>query len=351
MTRCLSCLIPTTRPDTEFTDGMCSACISFADRQRTDWDARRLELIELLDRYDGRCIVASSGGKDSHYQALTLLNMGAKVTVVTATTCHETRIGRKNIENLARYATTIQVTPNRTTRAKLNKLGLQVVGDISWPEHAAIFSAPFRVALAQKTPLVFYGECPQNQYGGPKGTEHAKRMTARWVSEFGGFLGMRTDDLTDIGDMSDYELPDGDVEAYFLGQFLPWDSHENAAVAKRAGMIQELPCPANYWAAENLDNAHTGLHDHMMYRKYGYGRGAAQLSVDIRAGLVSREYGLEWVRANDGLFPYWYAGVSFAEVCDGIGLTEDEVMKIMDDFTNWDLFSHVDDRRPILKAA
>ena len=34
--------------------------------------------------------------------------------MVTATTCHPTEIGRANISNLARYATTIEVTANRT---------------------------------------------------------------------------------------------------------------------------------------------------------------------------------------------------------------------------------------------
>jgi hypothetical protein len=33
-----------------------------------------------------------------------------------------------------------------TVRAKLNRLGLELVGDISHPEHMAIFTAPFQVA-------------------------------------------------------------------------------------------------------------------------------------------------------------------------------------------------------------
>jgi hypothetical protein len=40
---------------------------------------------------------------------LTLIElMGAKPLVVTAVTCHLTPIGRANIDNLARYATTIE---------------------------------------------------------------------------------------------------------------------------------------------------------------------------------------------------------------------------------------------------
>ncbi len=91
MIRCTRCCMPDTRPDTAFVDGVCSACLSYANRPAIDWDARKAQLLELLDRHDGRCIVPSSGGKDSTYQALTLLELGAKPIIVTATTCHLTQ--------------------------------------------------------------------------------------------------------------------------------------------------------------------------------------------------------------------------------------------------------------------
>src|SRR5690606_530634 len=156
MNRCLKCVIPDTRPDTAFVNGVCSACLNYAKRPEIDWDARKKELLQILDKHGGRCIVPSSGGKDSHYQALTLIDLGADVTVVTATTCHLTAIGRRNIDSLARFARTIEVTPNRTVRARLNRLGLTLVGDISWPEHVSIFTTPFRVARALGINLIFY---------------------------------------------------------------------------------------------------------------------------------------------------------------------------------------------------
>jgi N-acetyl sugar amidotransferase len=296
--RCARCVIPDTRPDTAFVDGVCSACLSFEKREMTDWKARKDELRDLLARHrnPGRfdCIVPSSGGKDSHYQVLTLLELGARPLVVTATTCMLTPVGRANIENLARYATTVEVTPNREVRAKLNRLGLDLVGDISWPEHVSIFTTPFREAVSRGIPLLFYGENPQSEYGGPLGTEEARTMTRRWVSEFGGFLGLRPDDMVGQQDLTERDLLDyqppaqADVEAlgleaHFLGQYIAWDSARNAEVAVAAGMQERLPCAANLWPAENLDNAMTGLHDHAMYRKYGYGRLAAQVSVDVRA--------------------------------------------------------------------
>lgn len=344
---------------------MCSACRSYDKRQAIDWEARHHELRQILLHsrdthphapYD--CVVPSSGGKDSTYQAITLIEHGARPLIVTATTCHLTELGRANIDNLARFATTIEVTPNRHTRAHLNRIGLLEVGDPSWPEHASIFTTPFRVAAAFGIPLIFYGESPQNQYGGPPGSEEGRRMTKQWVDEHGGFLGLRADDLSyrpEIrgADLADYRLPSPEamakVEAYFLGQFIPWDSHRNAEVAIRWGLRYATPTPANWWAWENLDNAQTGIHDFLCYLKYGLGRGCAQISVDIRAGRISRTDALDWVREHDGHYPWEYAGVDSIEILERMGTTTEELTDALARFTNRELFAGEVNCRPILK--
>ncbi len=362
MIRCRSCLIPDTRPDTHFdASGQCSACSNFAARPSIDWSARKSELEAILDRSDKNgsgfdCIVPSSGGKDSTYQVMQLISMGARPLVVTASTCYLTPIGRANIDNLARHATTIEFTPNRAVRAKLNLFGLETVGDISYPEHMAIFSIPFQAAAKFGIPLIFYGECPQREYSGPPGSEEAKTMTRRWVHEFGGLLGLRADDCVGYegitaDDMMDYRLP-GEMmgtTAYFLGQFIPWDSHRNALLARQAGMLQKLPSTTSWWAHENLDNAMTGIHDHQGYRKYGYGRAAAQLSVDIRHGLISRDEAMKKVEEIDGLPPLHYADVLIDDVLGHLGISLGRFNDALDKFTNWDLFSKIDGGRPILK--
>lgn len=350
MRRCRTCCMPDTRPDVPFDEsGQCQACTNYQNRPAIDWEARKKALVDLLDRFDGRVLVPSSGGKDSTYQVLTLLELGADVTIVTARTCHLTEIGRANIDNLAWYARTIEVVPNMAVRAKLNRLGLELVGDISWPEHAAIFSTPFRVANQLSIPLIMYGECPQAEYGGPMGSEQAMRMTRRWTQEYGGFLGLRPSDFVGMEgitarDMADYELPhEMFCEAHFLGQYIQWDSRRNAGAAIDAGMAFDRPSPANWWSAENLDNAQTGLHDYLGFRKYGYGRGCAQISVDVRAGAITRAMAMKWVKSNDGLFPEVYAGVPVGGVLDRIGMTRRQLYKVMDQFTDWSIFRRVVD--------
>ena len=267
-----------------------------------------------------------------------------------------------NIDNLKRYATTIEVSPNIRVRAALNRMGLETVGDVAWPEHCSIFTTPFRVAAETGIPLVFFGECPQEAYGGPQGSEEAKIMTARWRSEYGGFLGLRPADCAGFNgitmhDMRDYMMPSAEavqkvgVEAHFLGQYLgSWDSHENARVAKEAGMVQVLPCSANWWHHENLDGALIAIHDFQMFLKYGYARAAAQLSVDIRAGRMKRDLAMEIVKQRDGLFPDVYMGVTFDEMLQHLGMTKAKVLNALDSFTTWELFEdEAVDGRPILK--
>ncbi len=352
MRYCTRCVYPNSKPDLHFdSEGVCSACRNYAARGEIDWDSRRAELEMLLERGQNTsgfdCVVPSSGGKDSHWQVLTLIGLGAKPLVVTASTCQLTPMGRENIDNLARHATTIEVTPNRTVRAKLNRLGLTTVGDISYPEHLAIFSIPFQAACAFGIPLIFYGECPQDAYGGPKDTEKNKLMTRRWVSEFGGLLGLRCSDLVGVEgitqkDIMDYSLPSDEqlakVEAHFLGHYIPWDSHGNAVLARDYGMQWQLPSRANWWKFENLDNAMTGLHDHVMYRKFGYGRLAAQISVDIRSGLISRDEAVKITQDRDGLFPETYMGVPVDETLKLIDMDRTEVMTVLGQFTNKKIF-------------
>lgn len=349
MIRCRTCLYPNTKPDLHFDEtGQCSACSAVEKKQYIDWNARHEELLQILDKHHGRVIVPSSGGKDSTYQAIRLKELGADVTAVTARTCHLTSIGRANIDNLARHVRTIEVVPNMTVRAKLNRLGLEMVGDISWPEHAAIFSTPLRIAADLGISLVMYGEVPQLEYGGPQGSDEARQMTRRWITEFGGFLGLRPSDFVGIEgitarDMADYEVPksleSAGIEAHFLGAYEPWDSHRNAEIAMANGMqtLKHPPSVANWWVWENLDNAQTGIHDFAMYLKYGFGRFAAQISVDVRMGKVTRDYALEMVEAFDGMFPEIYADIPVDEVLERIGMTRAQLDTTLARFNGaWD---------------
>ena len=87
---------------------------------------------------------------------------------MTSTTCDLSEIGRQNLENISKLGVDhIVLSPNRKVRAKLNRFGLENVGDISWPEHVGIFTIPVQVAVRYRVPLIIWGENSQNEYGGP----------------------------------------------------------------------------------------------------------------------------------------------------------------------------------------
>ena len=136
----------------------------------------------------------------------------------------------------------IEFTPNPSVRKKLNRIGLQEVGDISWPEHLGIFTIPVQVAVNYKIPLIVWGENSQNEYGGPAVAKDSKILNRQWLEEFGGLLGLRTRDMSDshgidTRDLMPYTYPTDEelekvgVSGIFLGYFIPWDGLSNALIS------------------------------------------------------------------------------------------------------------------------
>ena len=305
MRRCKVCIYPDTRPDTHFVDGVCSACHEFEASKSYDWGARLDALVTLLDVDNPRpyhAVVPVSGGKDSHYQVLKLLELGARVLAVAAATDYLTPIGRRNLDNLKRYCDVVEVTPCLRVRKALVRLGLSVVGDMSWPEHAAIWSIPTRVAVQMGIPLIVWGENPQRCYASPEGVPPATELNEAWVSQFGGLLGMRLDDLIGksgltVQDLEIFRFPDlsaAAVKGVWLGDYISWDGWKNAFVAQQYG-FEVMPTNvegtgANY---ENVDNFVTVLRDYMRYLKYGYTRATDILSLHVRHGRLTRDEALK----------------------------------------------------------
>jgi hypothetical protein len=70
-----------------------------------------------------------------------------------------------------------------------------------------------------------------------------------------------------------------------------------------------------------------------MYRKFGFGRGCQQISVDVRTGRMERANALAWVEAHDGLFPHVYAGVPIDNMLDRISVSRKRLTDLLDKFS------------------
>jgi N-acetyl sugar amidotransferase len=358
LTYCTRCVMPDAKPDLHLDgEGVCNACRSYERRKEVDWSTRYQELLGVLDRYRRSggdtwdCIVPVSGGKDSTYQVIRMLQLGLNPLCVTSTTCDLSEIGRQNINNLKNLGVDyIEVSPNPKVRAKLNRIGLTQVGDIAWPEHVGIFTIPVRAAVQFRIPLIVWGENSQNEYGGPAAAADNHVLNRRWLEEFGGLLGMRVSDLVGQEGIepkhlinytypTDEELKSVGVTGLFLGHYLPWDGLSNALIAQANGF-------ASYGAAvegsmvdyENLDNHQHGIHDYFKFLKFGFSRATDHACLHIRRGRITRQDGMEIVRNLDGRFPWTYLGKSLEEILRPLDMTVDEFIKVCDKFTNKKIF-------------
>jgi N-acetyl sugar amidotransferase len=355
---CTRCVMPETKPDIFFDEGgTCSACLHYEQRTEVDWDARRAELEQILgahrnvegSNYD--CIVPVSGGKDSTYQTIRMLELGMNPLCVTATTDQLSAIGRRNIENLQNLGVDhVEVTNNPRVRRRINRLALTQVGDISWPEHVAIFTVPVRLAVQMQIPLIVWGENPQNEYGGPAAAAGDNTLTRRWLEEFGGLLGLRVSDLLGLEGIaardliqytypSDQELSRVGVTGLFLGYYIPWDGWGNALLSQAHG-FETLPTLVegslvNY---ENLDNVQTGIHDYFKFLKFGFGRATDLACMQVRRGRLTRSDAVNLVRTRDGKFPWTYLGYPLEDTLGRIDMDVEEFQRVCDRFTNKKLF-------------
>lgn len=358
LTYCKKCVMPSTKPDLYLDEhGVCNACRSYENRIEVDWAKRKIELIEILERYRSRdgenwdCIVPVSGGKDSTFQVLKMLELGMNPLCVTATTCDVTDIGRRNIENIKRLGVDyLEMTPNPVVRAKLNKIGLAQVGDISWPEHVGIFTIPVRAAVQHKVPLIIWGENSQNEYGGPAAAADENTLDRAWLEEFGGLLGLRVSDLIGyegIGrkDLIPYFYPSDEdlarvgVTGLFLGHYIPWDGLANSLIAQAYGFeVPPHPTLGSMVNYENLDNHQVAIHEYFKFLKFGFGRATDHACLHIRRGRLTRETGLSIVNRLDGKFPWEYLGKPLEETLRSLDISVDEFIKICDRFTNKKIF-------------
>ena len=106
MQYCKECIMPSTRPEQVFKDGVCDACTSKKTKhEEIDWDQRKKEFEQILDKYRGDgsrydCIIPVSGGKDSCYQAITMRDeFGMTPLCVNHVPCDLTEVGQQENNN------------------------------------------------------------------------------------------------------------------------------------------------------------------------------------------------------------------------------------------------------------
>lgn len=350
---CKKCVMPDTKPDLHFDEeGVCDACRSQEMKNKDiDWKQRESEFLELVKQNkthpDYDCIIGVSGGKDSTYQVVKVLELGLNPLCVCFEPTIPTKIGKKNLENLNNLGIDlIHIKRNPIVYKKLAREAIKRTGDCEWQHHIGLFTTVPKMAVNFNVPLIIWGENPQIEYGGPAASKSRNMLDRGWLEEHGGLLGNRISDMIGIEgltkrDLSLYTYPQDEdirrvgVTGLFLGYYFKWDLRENLRVSKENGFLTTTrPVETTYENFENLDCFSNHVHDYLKYVKYGFGRATDNACLDIRLGYISREEGVRLVNKYDGIPPR----LAIEEYLKYTGFSQEEFDTIIDSFTNKKIF-------------
>lgn len=366
MKYCARCVIPETRPGQSFdADGVCNACRNFESRTQIDWAKREKALRNLVNENAARssgnydCVIPVSGGKDSIYQVIRVLEMEMKPLCVKAKSPFVSALGDRNLQSLINLGVDfVEVVANPLVKRRLTQYAFRKIGKINWTEHVLSITAPMNMAIKHGIPLGVLGENPENEYGGPE--EHSRKhtMDKEWFETYGGLNNLMVDECLKIEGIEEkdlilYRYPSDDdlrsvgLEVIYLGYYLPWDSYGNSLLAQAYGFqTYGRPVEGSFVDYENLDNVFYGIHDYLKYLKFGYGRASDQAAFNIRRGRLSREDAVKTVPLMEGKFPVSYLGFPLDRILEYLEMGLEEFVNICDQFTNPEIFEFDDNGAP-----
>lgn len=356
---CKSCLIPDTRPNGEFDHaGLCRACVFAADQAAVDFEQRLFDLEQRLAglvrhrrRLRWNCIVGVSGGKDSHRQALWVrdrLGLNPLLVSIGYPPRQQAHVGPQNLANLISLGfDCISISPGPQTSRELVREGFLRFGNWQKATEMALFSGVQQVAISRGIDLVLWGENPALQVGdtGSMGQDIWDGNNLRNLNTLdGGDVEWFDNVISETNRSALYRFPsnlelskDG-VNTVFLGPaWSDWSFSTNTAVALLGGFSlrgRSSEETGDLYASCQIDEDWTILNAMIKWLKFGFGQGTEQANALIRAGLITREEGVEIATRLDGACH----DANIQTFCDYIGLSEAEFWETARAWTNKDLF-------------
>ena len=350
---CTKCLSISSRPRVTFNnEGVCSAC-QWVEAKKTviDWKARRQELEALCDKYrckdgsDWDVIVPCSGGKDGSYVAWKMKHdFGMHPLCVTLLPQHQTEIGRQNLDNFKKAGFDhIAITPNPIVYKRLAIKGFKEQGRPKLPFVTGISTAVIKIAVKFGIPFIMYGEEGESEYGGVGTQAHNPKIDKEYLVKY-YYSGHDTSEY--LNEFTKDELKwwllsdDKTIEKAGLfpthwSHYENWDPAPHAKLAKEKCGLQtvEGASEGTFTNCAQLDDVLQDLHAYMMFVKFGFGRALSDAAIEIRAGRMTREEGVEIVKKLDGVFPEKY----LPDFLDYFGMTEAEFWSVVDSWAHKDL--------------
>lgn len=357
MKRCVNCLMPNTKPGLILNEaGVCQACVHAETKEKVDYDRRFEELKELCSRYkrdDGYydCIIAISGGKDSHFQVYVfkeLLGMNP-LLVSVGDPFTKTKAGLHNIQNISEAFNcdliSLELSPDLVKR--MVRTAFEEFGSPTWPIDRAIYCFPIRMAINMNIPLLVYGENVAWEYGGVQNEEtcSAKDQITNDVAKNVDWELWYKNDIADKElNMLKYpgqeEIEHASLEPIYLSYFIQWNGYRNYQIAKKYGfrdLTHEWKRKGYIEDYDQIDSVAYLLNVWMKYPKFGFARATDVVGYWIRSGMITKEEATKLIRENDHLLDQKILDdfLKFA------GYTDREFWNIVEKFWNRKLFEKI----------
>lgn len=350
---CSRCLLPDTRPGVLLDGaGVCGGCRNAGRKRTIDWARREKEFAELVAwarersrAYD--CVIPISGGKDSYWQVITCLEHGLRPLCVTYVYPGRTALGERNLRRLVELGVDhIELRVNPSVEQRFVRRAFVTTGTSGLVAHMAIYAWPLQIALAHEIPLVVYGENSAFEYGSEDESLAGARVGRRWLAHFGVTAGTTAEDWVDSDltaqDLAPFFLPDEatlaarDLRAVFLGHYFPWDPENSLSIARAHGFESRAAGPrVGHYDYVNIDDDMIGVHHHAKWFKFGITRTCDTLSMEIRAGRMTREQAIDALRDRGDETPW----PDIEVFCDYVGLSKLEYFGVMERFRNREIWS------------
>lgn len=354
MKYCTKCCMPDTRPGISFNEkGVCSACQAYESRAKVDWKTRYKELETICNKYRGMngpngydCMIAVSGGKDSHWQVHVMKEMmGMNPLLVTVEDNFPmTEAGKHNIRNISEEfgCDIISMKPNIKAQKIVMRETFERYGKPTYFIDRYIYTYPLHMAVKFNTPLLVYGENVSHEYGGNHDEE---TYSAKDQINNGVASGIELKEVLSYGvsakDLNFFDPPkqkDIDkLDPMYVSYFLPWNSFENYDFAKHRGfhdLTHEWDRTHHAEHFDQVDSRAYLVHPWMKYPKFGHQFATDYASRMVRYGMITRDQGFEIIKKHDAnLDP-----LCVRDFCEFCGYTESEFWAIVDKFYNKDLF-------------
>lgn len=303
-----------TRPGLKEKNGVCQSCINNKKKASIDFNERQKWLTDYIKKNKGPgeydCLIAVSGGKDSHTIVERLIkNHGVKnpllVTVFDEFT--KTKAGAHNLKNIAERYNLDHIyfrSKPQTFRKETLKDFKNELHPLKWIEER-IYGIPVDIAKKYGIKLVFFGENSAFEYGSSENLDVF------------------------------HPASNDEVNIIYMGAIYPYSITDSLVVARSVG-FKDLD-DFNEWnrqgSIENytqIDSVAYLIQLWTKYVKFGFQRVSDVACRFVREGKLTKRQALQLIEEKD----YVCDPMAKRDFCNTIGITEKYFDEIVDMHAN-----------------